>query len=223
MRFKNCFTFRELIGILVNNNPDSYRNMSVHAIGLGGNFYDCMSDYIGSSINSYPFVETIEGNTDITQICKDIVNMCVVRFADWICVEKFEESLSGDDVDHWFDKFITILLETYDRYSTLLSFYSSEKSNLMKALKETEKIEASSSMESESRFNDTPQNSQGQTSFNDDEHSTNQGWASNEGSSGAETTRNKDLEYTMDKLDRITRLYRNMLLDWSNVFSFLLD
>lgn len=217
MRFKTLFNLREILGKVGFDDIDKFKDTSVHAIQSGVFLYGVLLEYIGPSISSFPFIE----ESDLNQITKDLVNLITARFADWYCVENTEDELTNKLCYKWLDKFITILLETYDRYSTLLNFYNSEKTNLMNPLTETESIEADSSMESESRFNDTPQNSQGQTSFNDDDHSTTQGFAKNTGSSGAETTRNKDNEYTIEKLDRINRLYRNLLFDWSNAFRSL--
>lgn len=217
MRFKTLFNLREILGKAGFDDVEKFKDSSVHAIQPSQFLYDVLSEYIGASISSFPFIE----ESDLNQISKDLVDFITARFADWYCVESKDENLSSQLCYKWLDKFITILLETYDRYSTLLNFYNLEKANLMNPLTETEAIEAGSSMESESRFNDTPQNSQAQTSFNDDEHSTNQGYAKNTGTSGAETTRHKDNVYTIEKLDRINRLYRNLLLDWSDAFRSL--
>lgn len=98
---------------------------------------------------------------------------------------------------------ISIITQTYDRYSKLLQLYSSEASKLLDGIQTT--------TQGVGQFNDTPQNIQ--TSVDDytgDSHITNISKSSAVATSDADTK--------INRLDEIQRKFRNLLKDWSDEF-----
>lgn len=94
----------------------------------------------------------------------------------------------------FFDKFMTILKMTYDRYALILKTYEDNKADLL------------NKVESLTRFNDTPQDT---GEFSDDEHTTHI------------TSTKNDFDTLMGRIDEIDRKYRNVLADWTREFESL--
>lgn len=141
----------------------------------------------------------------------DLWSLLKTRFVnEYVFDLSFNEDIYGinpsqawdsDKLNEWIDKahefifrLLSIMTETYERYSTLLDFYSAKKSQLL------------DKVESLTRFNDTPQDS---GEFSDDEHTTHI------------TSSKNDYDTLMARIDEVDRKYRNLLKDWSNEFECL--
>ena len=101
---------------------------------------------------------------------------------------------SRDKITRFGEMMMSIMEQSYDRYSTLLKNYADQKANLLN------KVEAIT------RFNDTPQDS---GEFADDRHTTHI------------TTSKNDYDTLMARINEIDRDYRNLLKDWTEEFSVL--
>lgn len=107
-----------------------------------------------------------------------------------------ESTPSQADINAFLDKVYTIYTLTRDRYTKLLSLYSSYESKLMDGLTDSATV----------RFNDTPQNG---GDWSDDQHTTNI----------TQSTSLRDVESVMDKLDGVSKKYRDLYRDWLEEFS----
>lgn len=100
------------------------------------------------------------------------------------------------------NKFYAIWNDTKTYYEKLLDVYTAQESKLFDKL--------STTTDSNSRFNDTPQNG---GSFDDDEHTTN--------ITNNSSTTSIDPGTMMERIDEVRRKYRDTYSDWAEQFSKL--
>lgn len=115
---------------------------------------------------------------------------------------------SADDIALIREHLLTlvgIIMNTYDRYASILDAYSNAKSSLMNKLQDV-----SSGV---SRYNDTPQNEEANDEFEGDAHVTNL--------TKFENQMERDVMTPVARLDELTRLYNNIIKDWTNEFQSL--
>ena len=99
----------------------------------------------------------------------------------------------NEAIDNWISNLIALTKQTYERYTTLIDFYTSTKANLMN------KIETIS----ESRVNDTPQNG---GNFEADTYT----------SMYSKQHVQSDRDTPMERLAQIDRDFKNLYKDWLN-------
>jgi hypothetical protein len=111
--------------------------------------------------------------------------------------EGFTPNFTTEDYPNkWCRQFYQIYLSTYERYIALIDFYQAKKAQLL------DKIGS----ETKAKFNDTPQNG---GDFDNDEHL----------STITTTTTEQDLVPLINRLDGISRLYKDVLSDWADEFA----
>lgn len=96
-------------------------------------------------------------------------------------------------------KLVNIIVLTYDRYATILGYYTAQKANLMNQI--------NTSNSGTVRFNDTPQNG---GDFSDDEHTTN--------ITQSTSTSTTDGNTPIMRLKEIQDNYRDAMEEWCNEF-----
>lgn len=97
---------------------------------------------------------------------------------------------------------VSVLMNTYDRYSVILDAYSNAKTRLMDKLRDEGN--------SISRFNDTPQNEEEDDEFEGDAHVTNL--------TSYKTENAREVMTPIARLEELTRLYDNIIKDWTDEF-----
>lgn len=127
------------------------------------------------------------------------------HYSDYIAYKDyyFEETLADNfqptfDTGEFYRQFYQIYLSTYERYNAILGFYNAKKAQLL------DKIGS----ETKAKFNDTPQNG---GDFDNDEHL----------STITTTTTEQDLVPLINRLDDVSRLYKDVLSDWADEFAVL--
>lgn len=99
----------------------------------------------------------------------------------------------------WCYSFLSILRQTYKRYTLLLKLYDDTRNKLLDPIKSETGLD--------SRFNDTPQD---EGAFDDATHNTNV--------SQTKGIVKNDRDTIIERIDDITKKYRNLLHDWSDEF-----
>ena len=166
--------------------------------------YSTISDVFGSSYAN----KLCSSGTTLKAHITDLLNMVYSRFYDhYVYGTDGDETsdLYGRKFINFKNKILSIIEQTYERYSTLLNLYASEKSKLLDGVKTT--------TTGVGRFNDTPQNITNGDEFGDNTH------ISNITKSTAEAV--SDVDTKMARLDEITKRYRNLLKEWTNEFDGL--
>lgn len=95
-------------------------------------------------------------------------------------------------------KFVSLYLDTQEKYKVLLNIYASEKANLLN------KVETITT----NKFNDTPQNS---GDFGSEDYTSNY----------AITESGTDVEPLINRISQIDNKYRNLMKDWAREFDKL--
>lgn len=210
--------FRELISyIKYDKDPTQFDGILSIGIKWGDTFYSDIADLLGAGLPNFSWVD----GEDITEYAKQIINRVVERYSyDWVitCFADLSEEYIEVEVYKFIDQFINILNNTYNKYAELLQYYTNAKGKLMDGIKKIEEGETSAN--AKNRFNDTPQNLDvnGET-FDDIDHTTNLNLNNATGESTITTT---DEKYELvERLDKVNRLYADLMLDWSNKFSRL--
>lgn len=228
MMYNYQYTFRELLAYIVSGfdsgEIDDYDDEATPDIFpsklLGYQFGSTTldeaygSDYTDSSdpiYLSYSFFTYSSDDSEwlLTSYGYQILEMVCKRFMDSYCIS-FDLDPYTDDLDEelelrakrFWDKFLNVLQNTYDKYVMLLDFYANNKANLMNQI--------SSSNTSTSRFNDTPQNAETDDEFEADDHVTN--------INKVTATSTTDGDTVMARLKEIEDKYNTQLLRWSNEF-----
>lgn len=149
-------------------------------------FHYTLSDLFGDALilDQTTFKEVCEDfdiNKDLTflfdnegkskKYLEQLWTMILNQYGEHYCLgteNAFESPYSTEDkkiIRGFVRKVISILMATYDRYSTLLSLYEANTQKLMNPLKSTNK--------NVMRFNDTPQNEEENDEFENDAHVSN--------------------------------------------------
>ena len=108
----------------------------------------------------------------------------------------------GDELWKWAIKFISLLNETYEYYTTLLAQYAGAKADLMADIKATSKNSV--------KFNDTPQNANTEGAYEGDDYITHFTATSGETSS--------PLMSKIMRLKEIQDNYRDLMSSWVRDF-----
>lgn len=116
-------------------------------------------------------------------------------------------------------KIDTIIQQTYDRYSKLLTLYQNDIDDLIGTIESVETEEGQASSNAKNFFNDTPQSED--DSFDAPDYASSVSLAKNEGSNLITRRRHENREYLIDLLDKVQTKYRNILDDWSKHFEKL--
>jgi len=174
----------------------------LNMIGANDSFAN-FSSWFGNKVKNY-----IDNAFDAK--FKPVFNILVNRhLSDYVLYRDydFEKTLEAgfapdfthdDYPNKWCRQFYQIYLSTYERYIALIDFYQAKKAQLL------DKIGS----ETKAKFNDTPQNG---GDFDNDEHL----------STITTTTTEQDLVPLINRLDDISRLYKDVLSDWADEFSVL--
>lgn len=109
------------------------------------------------------------------------------------------ENLKNEFIKEWCYSFIARLRSTYKRYMLLLKLYEDSKNKLL--------LPITSESSLDSRFNDTPQD---EGSFDDVQHNTNV--------SQSKGLQKNERDTIIERIDDISKKYRNLLHDWSDEF-----
>lgn len=144
----------------------------------------------GLNIPLYPFTSSSEPTISL-------VSLVYGEYKDWY-VETSETSLLNDEiVETFLRKFVNIYASNFDRYKILFDLYQDKKENLLDDLKRV----------NVQKYNDTPQ-SESEDDFSDDEHV----------STLTTTTSTDQVDTVIKRLDEISRLFEDVLKDWSKKF-----
>lgn len=166
----------------------------------------CISTQFGiNHQRMYIFEDGQGGSFRLKQYINELGYYLTARYFSHYCFREEAEKGSSkwrSTYREFLNKIVSILTFTYDKYSSMLNFYATEKSKLM------DKIQAVGS--GITRFNDTPQD---EGTFDDDEHTTNLTQVSSTSSSDGDTK--------IKRLNEIDKLFNNLLLEWCNEFDKL--
>ena len=145
-----------------------------------------------------------------------LLNRVIERYWDEYVFDSDENISSPSDIltspevlyntRRFLAKFIDIINNTYDKYSSILNSYETAKTHLLDQL---ERVTSGNDIR---RENDTPQD---EGDFDDDNHTSyiNQGETS--------VTETHDDTPLIERLEKIQNLYQNTMLKWLNEFNDL--
>ena len=163
-------------------------------------------DEMENFFTSTQFARISSGNpATLKNYLSDLFTLVYERFYDHFAFESEHSELrdATEEITKLQVNMVSIITQTYERYSTLLGLYASEKSKLLDGITTT--------TQGVGQFNDTPQNIQTSVdNYTGDSHITNISKSSAVATSDADTK--------IARLDEITRKYRNLLKDWSDEF-----
>lgn len=155
------------------------------------------------------FSNTQEPTTQEDEISLDLFRMIYRRYwqhyVGWIDNEHPTEDEEYEFVDEFIYRLTNIYSQTKERYMTLVKAYKSEQAKLLDGIKTT--------TIGVGKFNDTPQNIIDGNEFGNNQHISNITKSTAEAISDADTK--------INRLDEITRKYRNIMMDWTNEFDGL--
>lgn len=163
--------------------------------------------------NDYTNAPLWKSDSAAKDYLEELYSLVFARYYEDLCVKtpyNFEldedsQVLDVDTIDRFITNFINIIVLTYPKYSTLLSVYQSKEGKLLDQI---------NSMQSGvARFNDTPQNSESDDEFENDNHVTNI-----TKTSASNTT---DGMTPIERLKQIQDGYKSVMRDWSNEFRVL--
>ena len=224
MRFKYQITLKEAFSYWYSSNWGSFDSLSNYAFSktILSTFVSFLTTELGSYATELNFIEELTPNVfTLSPYAEAVIEYVARREGRNVILEVYDLNHVDDELLDWLDRFVNVLSMTFDKYSLLLNLYTTKKADLIKSIQDIEKTEASSSSSSNSRFNDTPQNYQGQQSYNDDDYATNQGYSSSEGGSEITITRDKNKDYLVNVIAELDKNFLNVLLRWSNEFRML--
>lgn len=241
MKIRKLYSFKEIIAFLEGKEISFYNGKSNYAINFENSIYGILQSHFSeTSLEYLSFIN----NGDLTKYAKEVIHRVVARFGNDIAVAvrtcplvESNEKLEDESI-MFLDSFTSILSNTYDKYSFLLSLYENKKDSLLTSLSDSVEIEGSGETSSQNQstssgkaiFNDTPQNEySNEDSYETDKHSTNKsvsegisnGSSSSSASSSETRTRTYDNQYLINRIDSIDKMYQDLLLRWSNEFSRL--
>lgn len=161
--------------------------------------------------NENPWSEPFEDfsiiytNSQFKQYLPDLFRELYARYYTHYCFSNSEDIIETIPAKQFLAKIVMIIQQTYDRYSTLLGIYASEKSKLLDGVKTT--------TIGVGRFNDTPQDLSDGDEFGDNTH------VSNITKSTAEAV--SDVDTKINRIAEIDRKMRNIMKDWTDEFEDL--
>ena len=177
--------------------------------------YDLFTNSFDSSTySSFPFLKLSGGSYVFTEDAEKVMNLLTLRYADhypvWVSKDcppfQPEEPVTEAEFVEAIQKFARFLFgklyATYDRYSTMLGVYATQKAKLLDKVKSDSKVET--------RFNDTPQMGGDYTS---DPYLSD--YTKVTGENG------DDRETPVERLAEIERKYNDILDKWVHEFASL--
>ena len=184
-------------------------------------FSDLAEDYFPfKKLDIEEFLEwglDLEDLTDLTlpadiltnDVYNDLLSLVMGKFHEHAIIKLprfFNEEPSTASINaalkEWFYKFISMLNETYEYYTTLLSNYASSKASLMADITATSKNKV--------KFNDTPQNPNTSGVYEGDNYITH--FTATEGENSSPLTTK------MNRLKEIQDNYKDLLSTWVRDF-----
>ena len=185
------YTLADLVELCESTLPTEYNT---------GKFYDYgLLQIVYSVLNvSASDLDNVIKSTEVATLWSTY--LAPYRLEEFITFRDNSEITEADDAHYvkWIRLLLNRIHTTYEKYKVLLDFYSAQKANLLQAIKASNTI----------RFNDTPQNGGDFTADS---------YTSTYTKSNSET----DANTLMARLDEISRLYKNLWLDWSHEFDDL--
>ena len=192
----NWYTFADLF------NPNGVNQIPYEEDG-----FSSIVDFLDICASMW-FTNT-EQQVDADKLPLELFQMLYRRYWTHYVANIEKENPTEDDVLSIAREFVirltNIFVQTKDRYITLLNVYASEKNKLLDGIKTT--------TIGVGKFNDTPQNIIDGDEFGDNQHISNITKSTAEAISDADTK--------INRLDEITRKYRNIMMDWTNEFDGL--
>lgn len=168
-------------------------------------FYHELNELINQNQNiddlltQYSIIITGEYNSlTLKNLWKRIYNK---HHNDVIIINR-ENNLNEEEIKNFLYAFTSRFENSYDKYSVLLGFYDAKKQHLMDKLNST--------IEFNSKYNDTPQNA---GNMDSDPYTTN--------TTRTKSTTESDSNTLMARLNEIQNSYRNLYMDWVNEFDGL--
>lgn len=137
----------------------------------------------------------------LSLVCGKYWNHAIFKIVKFINEEPTGEEI-GDEVWKWGIKFISLLNDTYEYYTTLLGQYAAAKSDLMADIKATSKNKV--------KFNDTPQNPNNDSVYEGDNYITH--FTSTEGENSS------PLMSKIMRLKEIQDNYKDLMSTWVRDF-----
>lgn len=148
---------------------------------------------------NYGFEITVDNFSKVYNLLLNRHYKDFIAYKDYCIEEVMSENFQPTfDTGEFYRQFYQIYLSTYERYNAILGFYNAKKAQLL------DKIGS----ETKAKFNDTPQNG---GDFDNDEHL----------STITTTTTEQDLVPLINRLDDVSRLYKDVLSDWADEFAVL--
>ena len=157
------------------------------------------------SLENYQVPSDISTNAVYNELLSCIMgkywNHAIFKIVKFINEEPTGEEI-GDEVWKWGIKFISLLNDTYEYYTTLLGQYAAAKSDLMADIKATSKNKV--------KFNDTPQNPNNDSVYEGDNYITH--FTSTEGENSS------PLMSKIMRLKEIQDNYKDLMSTWVRDF-----
>lgn len=235
---KYLYTFGEVLDVLVDATASGSRNpIDVYAIQeilLGMGMLDA-----NFSVNYYDLSFLSFDNNILvpTSLALTLIRKLDIRYKDHYCFSSPNDHTNVDECRKFMQKVFNLLDYTYDRYSTILGFYTDEKAHLLDRLSRTRSGTRDISSEGEhsdttdniSIFNDTPQTTDVIATIQQNQYASelnkgqvaNQGSNSSSGSDEFEENELFDTKTIMAKLDEVEKQYSNVIKKWLDEFDEL--
>lgn len=166
----------------------------------------------------YSQYDFIKYDTDTSQYYSDLktnilFNSIRQRFQDsFIVYPKIKDVFP---TEAFIDNFLSILANTYKKYSLIIDKFEAKKDDILKGITSTSSQTSSSN--SKNRFNDTPQTKEvdGET-FIDEDYTSNINL--NDSSASSSITSESDRDLLIERLVKVERELDDIYLTWSNEF-----
>ena len=244
-KLQYLYTFGEVLDVLVSNTGGGNRT-PINSTAINEILGAMKMLPVGYTSNPYSlsFVVSVGENVfSVSDLAIVILNKLDLRYKDHYCFASEDEYTQTSDVNwqklcqKFMQKVFNILDYTFDRYNTLLGFYTEQKEHLLDGLSRSRSGSREISSEGEhsdttdniSLFNDTPQTTDVVATIEGNQYVSelNKGQVSNEGSnssSGSDEFEESELFDTktiMAKLDEVEKQYSNVIKKWLNEFDEL--
>lgn len=94
---------------------------------------------------SCPWVNVENNQYTLKDNAKEIIRAVLARYWDRCCVSTYSDDELDEEVEKFYNNFINILEMHWDYYDTLLSYYSTEKTNLLRQVQSSTSISSTGS------------------------------------------------------------------------------
>ena len=164
----------------------------------------------------YPFIKLESGVYSSTPVVDKLFDSIRQRFINSLLVYPVDQN--GDFVKGFINNFLSILINTYNKYSLIIGKYETLKDGILDGITVT--VDEDGTVDSTQRFNDTPQSydEDGETFIDAD-------YTSNVNIGNASNSRNvttvDDRELLVERLNKVQNQLNDLYLSWSNEFTRL--